>query len=126
MGFMGRHTTNRVLETSVIVVGYAMSRLDRQYLRAFGHRSWKAAFADAGAGLAVAPSSLKNLRDEFDPVHGNSRRGWHARPLRKSRQRVLAELCEGHLYESAPVTYFSSRGVERTRFGTSGSFCRVM
>lgn len=34
------------------------------------------------------------MRDEFDPVHGNPRRGWHKRPLRTSRQRVIDELQE--------------------------------
>src|SRR5581483_8368906 len=74
--------------------GYAMSRLDVRYLRSFGHRSWRAAFSHAGECLSVAPTSFKNLRDEFDPFHGNPRRGWHGRPLRPSRVRVLAELCD--------------------------------
>jgi len=91
---MSKKQGQHLLDTSAIIVGYAMSRLDRRYLKAFKHRSWKAAFAGAGDSLAVAPASLKNLRDEFDPVHGNARRGWHNRPLRTSRQRVLAELCE--------------------------------
>ena len=34
------------------------------------------------------------MRDEFDPVHGNTRRGWHRRPLRSGRYRVLDELKE--------------------------------
>lgn len=37
---------------------------------------------------------MKNLRDEFDPVHSNARMGWHKRPLRPNRQRVLGELCD--------------------------------
>ncbi len=37
---------------------------------------------------------MKNLRDEFDPVHANARRGWHKRPLRPNRQRVLGEFCD--------------------------------
>ena len=39
-----------------------------------------------------SPRAWKNLRDEYDPIHPNARRGWHKRPLRRSRQRVLAEL----------------------------------
>lgn len=45
----------------------------------------------AGA-LSVPSSSIKNLRDEFDPLHGNQRIGWHQRPLRPNRQRVLDDL----------------------------------
>lgn len=91
---MAQPLRQRLLDTSSIVVGYSMSRLDDAYLTAFDHRSWNDAFEHAGKTLQVAPASLKNLRDEFDPIHPNGRRGWHKRPLRKSRQRVLAELCE--------------------------------
>lgn len=83
-----------LLETSALIVGYAMSRLDRDYLKARGCRTWKEAFTQAGKLLEVAPASLKNLRDEFDPVHGNARRGWKGRPMRPNRQRVMGELCD--------------------------------
>jgi hypothetical protein len=83
-----------LLDTSALIVGYAMSRLDQAYLQARGLKSWKSAFADAGKLLDVAPASIKNLRDEFDPVHGNARRGWVARPMRPNRQRVMGELCD--------------------------------
>ena len=83
-----------LLETSALIVGYAMSRLDKVYLEARGIKNWKAAFADAGKLLDVAPASIKNLRDEFDPVHGNARRGWVDRPMRPNRQRVMGELCD--------------------------------
>jgi hypothetical protein len=83
-----------LLETSAIIVGYAMSRLDTAYLEAQRLKSWKEAFSRAGEALHVAPASIKNLRDEFDPVHGNARRGWKGRPMRPNRQRVMGELCE--------------------------------
>jgi hypothetical protein len=83
-----------LLETSAIIVGYAMSRLDEGYLKAMRAGNWKAAFAAAGSALGVTPASLKNLRDEFDPVHPNPRRGWVGRPMRKERQRVMGELCD--------------------------------
>jgi len=80
------------LETTALVVGYAMSRLDDRYLQSQGVRTWKAAFANAAKTLGVPPSSLKNLRDEFDPFHGNLRKGWWKRPLRRNRQRVMGDL----------------------------------
>ncbi len=91
---MGTTPRKTLLETSALIVGYAMSRLDTAYLKARGYKSWKAAFADAGKLLDVAPASIKNLRDEFDPVHGNDRRGWVDRPMRPNRQRVMGELCD--------------------------------
>lgn len=90
-----RHGRSAVLiETDAIIVAYAMSRLDRRFLEQFGFRSWKAAFASTGEALGVPATSMKNLRDEFDPVHMNARAGWHKRPLRANRQRVLGEFCD--------------------------------
>lgn len=82
------------LQTKAIVIGYAMSRLDAGYLGARRCASWRAAFAQAAIVLGIPPASLKNLRDEFDPFHENARKGWHKRPLRPNRQRVLEELIE--------------------------------
>lgn len=84
----------RRLETKAIVVGYAMSRLDTEYLKELGLPSWKRAFSEASVALKLPPATFKNLRDEFDPVHTNPRRGWHKRSLRPSRQRVLDEMLE--------------------------------
>lgn len=86
--------SHRRLKAKAIVIGYAMSRLDRRYLEARGCKSWKEAFAGAAEILNVRASSIKNLRDEFDPFHRTLRKGWHKRPLRSSRQRVMGELCE--------------------------------
>lgn len=80
------------LETKAIVIGYAMSRLDRAYLQAQHCRTWAEAFEQAATELNIRSANLKNLRDEFDPVHNNRRKGWHRRPLRPNRQRVLEEL----------------------------------
>ncbi|MGC8641114.1 MAG: protein NO VEIN domain-containing protein [Isosphaeraceae bacterium] len=82
------------LDYEALVVAYAMSRLDQRYLRYRGARTWKQAFEDASTILCIRPSSLKNLRDEFDPIHGNQRKGWHKRPLRPSRLQVLTQLCD--------------------------------
>jgi hypothetical protein len=80
------------LETEAIVIGYAMSRLDRAYLMARGYSTWQAAYAEAAKSLAKPPETFNNLRDEFDPIHPNARKGWHDRIMRDSRQKVLNEL----------------------------------
>ena len=82
-----------LIETEAIIVAYAMSRLDGRFLKRLGFRSWREAFRSTGDRLGVPASSMKNLRDEFDPIHLNSRKGWHGRPLRANRQRVLGEFC---------------------------------
>jgi hypothetical protein len=91
---MAKTPRKPLLETSALIVGYAMSRLDKAYLEAHKLKSWKEAFRRAGEALEVAPASIKNLRDEFDPIHGNARRGWKGRPMRDSRERVMGQLRE--------------------------------
>jgi hypothetical protein len=49
-------------------------------------------YDEAAQALAVRASSIQNLRDEFDPFHSNNRRGWHQRPIKPTRQRVLEDL----------------------------------
>jgi hypothetical protein len=82
------------IETEAIVIGYAMSRLDTEYLTARKLQTWEQAFTEAANSLSKPSRTFDNLRDEFDPVHPNPRRGWHQRLLRPNRQRVLDELLE--------------------------------
>lgn len=91
---MGNIRSRTLLETEALVVAYAMSRLDNAFLQYFKIPSWRAAFLTLGRKLGVPSASIKNLRDEFDPVHSNPRKGWHKRPLRPNRQRVLGEFCD--------------------------------
>jgi hypothetical protein len=79
------------LNTEALVIGYAMSRLDRDYLTAQGCSTWEQAYTQAAQALTRPPQTFKNLRDEFDPFHANPRRGWQ-RPIRLDRQKVLEEL----------------------------------
>ena len=81
----------RRIEYEALIIGYAMSRLDRAYLRARSVSTWNKAYAEAPDALGLPPTSFKNLRDEFDPFFGNERRGWWQREIRDDRQRVLLE-----------------------------------
>jgi len=76
------------------VIGYAMSRLDEAYLALRHCRTWKNAYAETATALGINVNSVRLLRDEFDPIHANPRRGWLQRQLRPSRQRILDELQE--------------------------------
>jgi hypothetical protein len=69
-----------------------MSRLDTAFLKAFGFHTWNNAYAAFGTALDVPPKSVKGLRDEFDPIHPNPRRGWVGRPMIGSRARVAEDL----------------------------------
>jgi hypothetical protein len=86
--------TNRRLEAETLVVGYAMSRLDVAFLLRFDFATWREAFNKTAELLTVASATMKNLRDEYDPLHSNARKGWRNRPPRSDRLQVLGELCE--------------------------------
>lgn len=76
-----------------LIVAYYLSRLDRKGYSALGYKSFSEAIRKIGAILDVKPNTIKNMRDEFDPYHQNSRIGWQ-RELRGSRQKVIESFQE--------------------------------
>ena len=48
-----------------------------------GFSNFTEAFNVIGLSLGVQPASVKNYRDEFDPLFPNERKGWHKRTIRK-------------------------------------------
>lgn len=82
------------LETEALVLGYAMSRLDIDYLSGRRVKTWQQAYREAALALSKPPATFDNLRDEFDPIHPNPRQGWRNRPMRSSRERVVTELAD--------------------------------
>ena len=44
-----------------------------------------------GYALGSKPASVKNYRDEFDPLFPNDRQGWHKRPMRPYCRKVYEE-----------------------------------
>lgn len=65
-----------------VLAGLYFSKFNSEGLRRLGFDSFLEAFNVVGAALAVRPASLKNYRDEFDPLFPNKRQGWHKRPIR--------------------------------------------
>lgn len=80
-----------------MVCGYYLSRFDRVAYSNLGFETQQATHEALGTSLGVPPESIKNWRDEFDPVHDNPRRGWHRREMYPSRRRTIEAL--GHLTE---------------------------
>lgn len=77
-----------------LTVAYYLSKFDALAYRRLGFTSSTAAHAEIGKKLDVNPNSVKNMRDEFDPLHDNPRAGWYQRPLRPSRAKVV-EMLQG-------------------------------
>lgn len=71
--------TNR---DKVVLIGLYLSKFDIEGLKNFGFSSFTEAFNTFGYAIGVKPASLKNYRDEFDPLFPNPRKGWHKREIR--------------------------------------------
>ncbi|MCF6307233.1 MAG: hypothetical protein L3J09_04675 [Flavobacteriaceae bacterium] len=66
----------------LIVTGLYLSKYSQLGLRELGFHSFQEAFNILGFALGGKPSSIKNYRDEFDPLFPNKRKGWHKRKIR--------------------------------------------
>lgn len=71
-----------------ILAGLYFSKFDGEGLRTFGFGGFTEAFNVIGLTLGVRPGSIKNYRDEFDPLFPNKRKGWHQRPMREYCKKI--------------------------------------
>jgi hypothetical protein len=70
------------LRDKSILAGLYFAKFDSEGLRRLGFHSFVEAFNVIGVALGAKPASVKNYRDEFDPLFPNKRKGWHKRPVR--------------------------------------------
>jgi hypothetical protein len=59
-----------------------LSKYDALGLKTLGFETFKEAYNAIGYAMGSRPASIKNYRDEFDPLFSNRRKGWHNRPTR--------------------------------------------
>jgi len=74
-----------------ILAGLYLSKYDSLGLGKLGFESFSEAFNVMGYALGSKPASVKNYRDEFDPLFPNDRQGWHKRPMRLYCRKVYEE-----------------------------------
>jgi hypothetical protein len=74
-----------------ILAGLYLSKFDSRGLKKLGFDSFTEAFNVLGYAVGSPPGSIKNYRDEFDPLFSNSRKGWHRRPRRENCLKVFEE-----------------------------------
>ncbi|MCX5787527.1 MAG: DUF3883 domain-containing protein [Elusimicrobia bacterium] len=60
-------------------------------MKKLGFESFAEAFNAVGYALGAKPASIKNYRDEFDPLFPNRRKGWHGRPTRDYCRKMFEE-----------------------------------
>lgn len=77
--------------TKLILAGLYLAKYDAAGVRRLGFRSFTEAFNVIGYALSSQPASIKNYRDEFDPLFPNKRKGWHKRPIRDYCLKVFEE-----------------------------------
>jgi hypothetical protein len=75
----------------VILSGLYFARYDSLALKELGFGSFVEAFNVIGYAMGSRPASVKNYRDEFDPLFPNRRKGWHNRPVRGYCLKVFEE-----------------------------------
>lgn len=73
-----------------ILCGLFLSKCNYEGTKRLGFSSFKEAFNILGLAIGVKPSSIKNYRDELDPLFPNSRQGWHGRPLRGHCEKIYS------------------------------------
>lgn len=71
-----------------LYVSYYLSRFDKQAYEARGFGNQKQTHDHIGKLLDVKPATVKNWRDEFDPIH-DARAGWYQRSMNPSRVSVV-------------------------------------
>ena len=72
-----------------LLVAYYLSKFNNNGLKNLGYKTFTQAYNDIGERLNVKPNTVKNWRDEFDPLHENKRHGWYQRELRPSRLDIV-------------------------------------
>lgn len=95
-----------------LYVAYFLSRFNNDAYEVLNYGNQSDVHRRIGAILNVKPHTVKNMRDEFDPLFGY-RAGWHQRPLSPSRE-VVVNLMMNFSFEQAHsiVNQILSNGLE--------------
>lgn len=74
-----------------LYVSYYLSRFDEEAYKNLGYGNQLETHNKVGELLSINPHTVKNWRDEFDPLFEH-RAGWYQRPMNPSRIRVAQAL----------------------------------
>ena len=96
----------------LILSGLYLSKYDSLGLKNLGFENFTEAFNAIGYGLGSRPASIKNYRDEFDPLFPNRRKGWHKRPTRDYCRKIYEQ------YKGLDLESFT--GLVKSFFGYDG------
>lgn len=71
-----------------LIISFYLSKYSGSALEKLGFKTFNSAFKELGNLIGIKASSMKNMRDEFDPYFDNGRKGWYQRELRPSRKEI--------------------------------------
>ena len=89
MDHLRKNDAGLSVRDKLILTGLYLSKFDSEGLSKLGFDSFTEAFNAIGYALGSQPASIKNYRDEFDPLFPNQRKGWHKRPIRQYCREIL-------------------------------------
>ncbi len=72
-----------------LIISYYLSKFDQKAVENLGYKNFTDAFKNIGEILDLKPNTIKNMREQFDPLHPNKRVGWYQRDLSPSRLEVV-------------------------------------
>ncbi len=72
-----------------LIIAFYLSKFDKIAYEHLSYGNKKDTHKKIGNILDVNPNTIKNMRDEFDSVLGNSRKGWWQKPLSKTRLQTI-------------------------------------
>lgn len=82
----------------LLVVSFYLSKFNNDAVRNLGYKNFAEACSHIGNLLGYSPNSVKNRRDDFDPLF-NHRAGWYREELREDSLEVVEKF--GHLEEQS-------------------------
>lgn len=74
-----------------VLTGLYLAKFDKEGLAKLGFETFTEGMNAVGYALGGRPLSIKNYRDEFDPLFPNPRQGWHKRKRREYCMRFFEE-----------------------------------
>ena len=101
-----------ITNKKLMLAGLFLSKFDRNKtgLKALGFKTLQEAYNSFAFAVGGRPASVKNYMQEFDPYFPNSRKGWHKRTIRQTRQDFMNQFAGLSLDEFAELlkTQFAS------------------
>ena len=77
-----------------LIVALYLSKFDVVAYQALGYNNWTQALEIIGQQLGVKPNTVKQMREQFDPLYPNPRVGWYQRPMLRSRIETMQQFGE--------------------------------